>query len=111
MTAKDLGKLAAQAIESQVYREMFSSIKQSRVPKESWYIGIAADPEDTLFNRHKVTDPSTCIYRNALTDESARNVEKMLLKVVRGAKGCGGGGGQVTTWVYAYVITDQTSQD
>ena len=111
MTAKEIGKLAARAIESQVYTEILTFIKQSQIPRKNWYIGIAADPEDTLIKRHKVTDLSTCRYLDAVTDESARNVEDLLLKVLRGTKGGGGGGGPDTTWVYAYVITDQTSED
>lgn len=65
------------------------------------YVGIAKDPEDRLFNEHKVQkDDGIWIYCPANSSDCAREVEKYLL--AKGAVGGPGGGDDDTIYVYAY---------
>jgi hypothetical protein len=76
----------------------------------SWYAGIASDPEDCLFKRHKVSRKhGRWIYRKADTNQVARNAEDALHR--SGFDGGPGGGDAKTKSVYAYKKTLSTSED
>jgi hypothetical protein len=67
-----------------------------------WYVGIAADPRDRLFNDHNVDEQNGFwIYEQATSASVARQVEKAYLDT--GHDGGGGGGDEESTYVYAYV--------
>lgn len=74
-----------------------------------WYAGIATDPMQRLFDDHRV-DASTkdWIWWEAPSEAVARATEKALLD--NGFRG-GPGGGREPRFVYAYKITDYTSED
>lgn len=75
----------------------------------AWYCGIAANPRDRLFIDHSVTEKGgSWIYRDAGTDNAARNIEEYFIK--KGCKGGGGGGDGGTRYVYAYKITATTRE-
>ena len=67
-----------------------------------WYIGIASDPRDRLFNDHNVSkDNDDYIIRDSGSEVAARKVEKYFLN--RGCDGgTGGGGDSSTRFAYAY---------
>ncbi|MDR4496483.1 MAG: hypothetical protein MRK02_00925 [Candidatus Scalindua sp.] len=66
-----------------------------------WYIGIASDPRDRLFNDHKVEKNNDAwIIRDCGSEEAVRRVEKYFLD--RGCDGGTGGGDSATTYAYAY---------
>ena len=71
---------------------------------DDWYVGIAANPKERLFDDHSVEeDGGAWIHRRASSDSVARDIEKYFLK--KGTQGGSGGGDEDTTAVYAYKIT------
>jgi hypothetical protein len=67
-----------------------------------WYVGIASDPKDRLFNGHNVNENNgTWIYEQALSDSVAREIEKIYINT--GHDGGDGGGNYESMYVYAYV--------
>jgi hypothetical protein len=78
--------------------------------RSKWYAGIAADPQDALFNRHCVDrEHGGWIYRRADSNKAARAAEDALHDV--GFDGGPCGGNDETKSVYAYKKTSATSQD
>ena len=75
-----------------------------------WYVGIASDVEERLFNDHKVDRQNTgdWLYYKAKSCKAARRAEKRLHRL--GFKGDSGGGHDGTDKVYAYKITSTTVQ-
>ena len=87
------------------FEEFFA--KHGRYYSE-FYVGIAADPKDTLFNRHSVNEKRDAWIHsnNALLSSTVRDIEQLFL--ARGAKGGPGGGDSSTRYVYAYKIAPHT---
>jgi hypothetical protein len=86
-----------------------SAYIQNHQPQYSqWYAGIATDPRQRLFSDHNTSEKGgTWIYRDAGSENGAREVEKRLLQ--KGCKG-GAGGGVSPQYVYAYLITNNTRE-
>jgi len=75
-----------------------------------WYVGIAANPRDRLFNGHCVDkDRDTWIYRECMSCDAARDVEAYFTNAV-GTCGGPGGGDNSTCYVYAYIIKPHTTE-
>lgn len=73
----------------------------------AWYVGIAADPRDRLFNGHCVREHGDAwIFRNAGSESAARQAENYLLSL--GCRGGDGGGSCQTCFVYAYKMAPHT---
>ncbi|KAF3978804.1 MAG: hypothetical protein HFP77_00015 [Methylococcales symbiont of Iophon sp. n. MRB-2018] len=67
-----------------------------------WYVGIASDPRDRLFNEHNVNENNgTWVYEQASSDSVAREIEKMYINT--GHDGGDGGGNYKSVYIYAYV--------
>jgi hypothetical protein len=74
-----------------------------------WYVGIAADARERLFTDHNVSEKGdSWIYRQAISEQAARDAEAELLDL--GCKGGTGGGDENTDFVYAYKITQKTKE-
>lgn len=74
-----------------------------------FYVGIAQEPRERLFEEHNVPESSSCwIYRQAIDINHARSAEKDLL--AKGMKGGGGGGNDDSVFVYCYQITQNTQE-
>ncbi len=74
-----------------------------------WYVGIAADAEDRLFNAHAVKkNGDVWIYRLCASATVAREIEDLFLS--NGMDGAGGGGDSATMYVYAYRKTSSTRE-
>jgi len=72
-----------------------------------WYVGIATDPKQRLFNDHAVKEKGDAwIYRRCASSDVARTVEKYFL--AQGIKGGPGGGDDNSDYVYAYKIAGHT---
>ena len=75
-----------------------------------WYVGIAADPKERLFDDHSVDkEKDAWIYCTASSSKVARKIEKHFLD--EGADGGTGGGSEDTKSVYAYKISSRTDED
>ena len=75
----------------------------------NYYAGITNDPENRLFNEHKVDKQSGCwIYRKAIDIDNARNAENILIE--KGMKGGEGGGDDSSIYVYTYQIKSHTKE-
>lgn len=73
-----------------------------------WYVGIASEPRHTLFTRHRVAEQGgSWIYRQAISERIAREIEKAYLDT--GHDGGPGGGNASTDFVYAYFKTSATN--
>jgi len=93
----------------QAQSEFLAYMNQFGVTALAWYVGIASDPRDCLFNRHGVNEQQGAwIFRDCGTDTAARAVEQYFHS--KGCKGAGGGGGPETRYLYAYVITSTTRE-
>ena len=67
-----------------------------------WYVGIATDPRDRLFNGHNVdAHNGIWISEQATSDSVARSVEQAYLDT--GHDGGAGGGDENSVYVYAYL--------
>ena len=70
---------------------------------DDWYVGIAAQPRERLFDDHAVDEHNDpWIFRTASSDGVARDIERHFLD--KGATGGEGGGSADTKAVYAYKI-------
>ena len=73
-----------------------------------WYVGVTSDPNDRLFNAHRVVrNGAAWIYHLCSSSEVARNVEDYFLGEC-GTMGGPGGGDDDATYVYAYKIAPNT---
>ena len=93
----------------QIYDQIIAHINKEGGSYSSWYVGIASDPKQRLFNDHQVPKENAWfIYREAYTAEDARVVEKYILDNHH-TDGGGGGGDSTTKFVYAYKKTVHTN--
>jgi hypothetical protein len=89
-----------------IINEIDEHIKKS-LPYSSWYVGIAKDARERLFNDHNVSQTNGFwIYRECENDTISREIELYFLNV--GCKGGDGGGDYRSKYVYAYKITNTT---
>ncbi len=72
-----------------------------------WYVGIATNPRERLFNDHAVKEKGDAwIYRQCASSDVARAIEKYFLE--QGMQGGSGGGDDDSDSVYAYKIAGHT---
>jgi len=95
--------------QQQIYDQIMEHIGKEGGSFSSWYVGIASDPKQRLFNDHQVpTENAWFIYREAFTADDARAVEKYILDNHH-TDGGTGGGDNTTKFVYAYKKTVHTN--
>lgn len=76
----------------------------------NWYVGITNDPQARLFAEHKVSkEKGRWIYSKASTARGARDTEEYIINEY-GTQGDVGGGDDLSKWVYAYHITENTKE-
>ncbi len=93
----------------QIISDINNYMKQHGGTNANWYVGIATDPGQRLFNDHNVMENNDLwIYRQAISSNVARSVEKAYLDA--GCSGGPGGGDDSTSYVYAYKKTRSTKQ-
>ncbi len=75
-----------------------------------WYVGIASDPKQRLFNDHNVNENGYgWIYRETFSSEFAREVEAHFTNTL-GTDGDTGGEDNTTKFVYAYKKSSYTKE-
>lgn len=92
--------------EDQIRKEILDFIDENEGDYSSWYVGVAKDPEEELFVRHKVNrQTGLWIYRAAETPTAAQRIHRRLLDL--------GTAGQAAPEdgrvVYAYRRSDGTN--
>ena len=93
---------------SQIVADFEAYVRKGGGPYSAWYVGIARDPRDRLFNDHSVDEKGGWwIFRTAGSSDDAREVESYFLQ--RGTDGGSGGGDWRSTAVYAYRKTSHTN--
>ncbi len=86
---------------NQIIREIDDHIRKCGGGYSLWYVGIASDPKDRLFNDHNVDEKNDAwIHRDCGSESAARRVEKHFL--TKGCDGGAGGGDYSTKYAYAY---------
>jgi len=92
-----------------IAQEVAAHIREQGGLLANWYVGIASDVNQRLFRDHNVPrDNHWYIYRKAVNDQDAREIEKYFLD--QGCKGGSGGGDDSCSFVYAYLITAITRE-
>lgn len=85
-------------------------IRKNRGAYSDWYVGIASDPKERLFNDHNVGERSGAwIYCEAEGSSAAREVEEYFINTL-GTDGGSGGGDYSTKSVYAYKKISTTNE-
>jgi hypothetical protein len=93
-----------------IKQEIRDHIKSRGGSYSDWYVGIAADPRERLFNDHKVDEENGhWIYRACESSVVAREIEEYFVNSL-GTDGGSGGGDQSTRSVYAYKKTSYTKE-
>lgn len=95
--------------EWEIRREIKEYIGKWGAPYSSWYVGIAEDPKERLFDDHGVKEKTDAwIFRYAEDVETARRIEKYFVDTL-GTDGGTGGGDENTKAVYAYKKNSHTN--
>lgn len=75
-----------------------------------WYVGIASDPKQRLFNDHNADEKNGAwIYREAEGSSAAREIEEYFINTL-GTDGGSGGGDYSTKYIYAHKKTSHTKE-
>jgi len=99
----------ATATKSTIISDIKAHVAKCGGNYSDWYVGIAANPEQRLFNDHGVNKNSDAwIWIRAASSDDARAAEKSLLAL--GMTGGRGGGDDDSDCVYAYRITSTTKE-
>ena len=74
-----------------------------------WYVGIAENPRQRLFNDHNVSEVGDAwIFRETQDTNVARSIEDYFVDL--GTDGGSGGGSLATRFIYAYKKTNKTAE-
>ena len=74
----------------------------------AWYVGIASNPRQRLFEDHKVNEKTDVwIYRESESSDIARSIEDHFVNTL-GTDGGTGGGDDSTNSVYSYKKNSHT---
>ena len=85
-----------------IINDIENHIENNGVDYRNWYVGIAKDPKDRLFNDHNVPEKNHAwIYRKVDSVDVARSVEKYFIEQHH-TDGAPGGGDELSKFVYAY---------
>ena len=88
--------------ESTVADDIDQYIRKTNTSFTEWYVGIAEDAQERLFEGHGVKkDQDYWIYRECLSVDAARRVEQYVITNYQ-TDGGSGGGSDASRFVYAY---------
>jgi hypothetical protein len=90
------------ATNQEIINSFVNYMKQNGGVSKSWYVGIAADARDRLFNGHGVhQNGDAWIYQSANSAKDARDLEYYFLNTYK-TDGGTGGGDWMSKMIYAY---------
>ena len=93
----------------QIVNAVDSHIRANGGGYPSWYVGIAADPNDRLINGHNADgNGNAARYWDCGSDAVARQVESAFINA--GCRGGGRGGDRNTKFAYVYRISQTTRE-
>jgi len=93
----------------QIVRDIEEYMRKNGGPASQWYIGIATNARERLFQDHNVQEKGDAwIFRQAESSQAAREVEKDVVDRL-GTDGGAGGGDASTDKVYAYKKKSHTT--
>lgn len=96
--------------ENRIKNEIKEYIKECGGSYSDWYVGIAEDPEERLFENHNVDKENDhWIYRPCEDSNVSRRIEEYFVTVL-GTDGETGGGDENTIYVYAYKKTPRSEE-
>jgi hypothetical protein len=85
-----------------IIHEIDAYIEGAGGEHEEWYVGVASDAEDRLFDDHNVKEKGDqWIFRQCMSSADARDIESHFV-IEMGTDGGTGGGDESTDMVYAY---------
>lgn len=94
-----------------IVTEISAYIENNGAKYPSWYVGVAKNPRERLFEDHKVREEGDAwIFREAESREVADRVEGYFVQVKK-AQGGPGGGDEESASVYAYLTGPHTMED
>jgi hypothetical protein len=94
----------------QIVNEIVQYITDCGGDFQNWYVGIASNPRDRLFNQHAVVEKGGAwVFLEAANDSADREIEEFLVTTYQ-TKGGSGGGDNTTKYVYAYRVTASTRE-
>jgi len=88
--------------ENTIRTEIKNHITSEGGPYSRWYVGIAKNARERLFQDHGVKEKEdSWIIREAISDDIARKIEDYFVNTLK-TSGNPGGGDEKTVFVYAY---------
>ncbi|MDP1721759.1 MAG: hypothetical protein Q8L37_00965 [Candidatus Gottesmanbacteria bacterium] len=88
--------------ESSIVNDIVEYIHKTNTLSTDWYVGIAENAQARLFEEHGVNkDMDYWIYRECVTADAARRVERYFITNYQ-TDGGSGGGSDESRFVYAY---------
>ena len=94
----------------QIKYEILAYMKECGGDFGDYYVGIAADPKKTLFERHNVDeDADPWLYKQALTFQAARTVQDYFLGRLKSDGAPVFEGGEDMDCVYVYKKSERTA--
>lgn len=95
----------------QVKYEFLAYIKEFDRTFSHWYVGVAAEPKETLFQMHGVRDAEDpWLYKQLLTNRAARTVQDYFLDQLKTAGARAQEQSENVDCVYLYKIAAHTRQ-
>ena len=94
----------------QIKYEILAYIKEFGGDFNDWYVGIAADPKITMFEKHSVhQNDGIWLYKQALTFTACKTIEDYFLDILNTDGKAVAEGDEGTDCVYLYKKSERTS--
>ena len=93
----------------QIKYEILAYIKEFGGDFQDWYVGIAADPKNTMFEKHSVhKDDDIWLYKQALTFTACKTIQEYFLEILKTDGKAVAQGDENTDCVYLYKKSERT---
>ncbi len=93
----------------QIKYEILAYIKEFGGDFNEWYVGVAADPRHTMFQKHSVhQDDDIWLYKQALTFTACKTIQQYFLDILNTDGELVSEGDEDTDCVYLYKKSERT---